>query len=683
MSTASNCIVIDDSSIDSEESNHQEEEEQETGEQQDVARQEDIEVISIPSSSGSESHANQGGSVRNGNNRSDNNLARSEPSVRRNGEENLEEDSGSRSSVDDSPSEKDNDGTDSAVGSDGEDESHSSSQGTSQDESYAQSEPSGNKVRIPHLRIIRPARKHVRLPPRPPTGDVIEILSSDEASSEQGGQDEDEQGAHTAKSKEEDSTENSDDESMEDLDRKMPARSPSYKCNDQRRAIRRRPSRHIRSLSGGRIKQMCPICLKSFPGDMIEDHASTCGLKGGHKADAKPPGRNKKILPNSIEFSTSPRPGESNKAERSHLSEDPFVGGNSSRSQKHDFSDTHGSPASGMERTAKRKRTDDADDTVDKFGCQPGKRQFETYSCDLESSRPASWKEEVKDALRKVRHDNKERKMQLLKQTLDRNMRVLRSQNKLVYHGQNHGNRVKFDGGVDQHQELDSTSELAEDFPLPRDNTSTIFLRTLFHSSEESVDESSSSSNDAIDETSLQDGDTAIEKTRKSIHSSCPGDEDDFHVGANYYADDETCEFNDSEKVGAGYEDIEIDHDIETVLKMLQDGDHDVEELRSYLEYLLRTNDRDRKAKKTEKTDKTANSAYENAMSSFREMFCRRCCIYDCHLHGLAEYQDPDLQAELALQREIDGYWTVRINDVLVSKLFVNRKPIAQLLISI
>mmetsp|Transcript_9861 Transcript_9861/g.22066 ORF Transcript_9861/g.22066 Transcript_9861/m.22066 type:complete len:849 (-) Transcript_9861:157-2703(-) len=72
------------------------------------------------------------------------------------------------------------------------------------------------------------------------------------------------------------------------------------------------------------------------------------------------------------------------------------------------------------------------------------------------------------------------------------------------------------------------------------------------------------------------------------------------------------------------------------------------------------SNDEDDETSRTEETRRssaTAASSYEEVMDSYRNLFCRRCCIYDCNTHGNLPKPNIHLQGELAVQREKDGYW--------------------------
>jgi histone-lysine N-methyltransferase EZH2 len=49
--------------------------------------------------------------------------------------------------------------------------------------------------------------------------------------------------------------------------------------------------------------------------------------------------------------------------------------------------------------------------------------------------------------------------------------------------------------------------------------------------------------------------------------------------------------------------------------------------------------------------------SYMDAMDTYRPLFCRRCFIYDCNMHSNLTKPSLQLQGELAVQRERDGFW--------------------------
>jgi len=50
-------------------------------------------------------------------------------------------------------------------------------------------------------------------------------------------------------------------------------------------------------------------------------------------------------------------------------------------------------------------------------------------------------------------------------------------------------------------------------------------------------------------------------------------------------------------------------------------------------------------------------TSYEEVMDSYRNLFCRRCFIYDCNVHGNIPKPSIEVQGELAVQREKEGFW--------------------------
>ena len=56
-------------------------------------------------------------------------------------------------------------------------------------------------------------------------------------------------------------------------------------------------------------------------------------------------------------------------------------------------------------------------------------------------------------------------------------------------------------------------------------------------------------------------------------------------------------------------------------------------------------------------SDATVRVPYESLMDSYSGLFCRRCFVYDCNLHGNLPKASVGLLGELAAQKEAEGHW--------------------------
>jgi len=59
---------------------------------------------------------------------------------------------------------------------------------------------------------------------------------------------------------------------------------------------------------------------------------------------------------------------------------------------------------------------------------------------------------------------------------------------------------------------------------------------------------------------------------------------------------------------------------------------------------------------------------YMSAMDSYRNLFCRRCLVYDCNIHGNIGQPDVQLQGNLALEKQHYGEWS-EADDVFKKKI--------------
>ena len=55
---------------------------------------------------------------------------------------------------------------------------------------------------------------------------------------------------------------------------------------------------------------------------------------------------------------------------------------------------------------------------------------------------------------------------------------------------------------------------------------------------------------------------------------------------------------------------------------------------------------------------------YLDAMDTYRPLFCRRCFIYDCNMHGNLSKPSLELQGEIAVQKEREGFWVDEVSTI-------------------
>lgn len=251
-----------------------------------------------------------------------------------------------------------------------------------------------------------------------------------------------------------------------------------------------------------------------------------------------------------------------------------------------------------------------------------------------------SWRKDVEDALRDVRKERTESKKKLLEKSLRSKNALLRQRqsntlSKPLYPVLNLAANIS----------LDSSQLKDRDSPLPRDNFNTIFIKKHFSTDGSPGEEDESSKRKDANDDSSTDFDSML-KSR-----------------SNKYAK-KMREFHQGERIGLDYEKEETYEEIDKVIERLRQQGCDREEAREYLALLLhedskRVHERFEQINKKQETRRLHDTPYKNIMSSFRDLFCRRCVTYDCNLHGLAEEFCPTVQAEIAIQREISGYWMV------------------------
>lgn len=265
-------------------------------------------------------------------------------------------------------------------------------------------------------------------------------------------------------------------------------------------------------------------------------------------------------------------------------------------------------------------------------------------------------REEVEEALRQVRTEIAARKKQLLKQELTAKNELLTNAKKKTQPLPNY-RRLPWGEDVT----VESSYMRHEDHPVPKDSHHTIFIRKHFSSLAAEKD----------------DDDEERDKAPPSpCNSSGPDDSDNESSSS----DDKKCmspskkkyarqieEFQLEDRIGVGYEEDELDADITKVLERFKETRHDRQKIHEYLSILLQV-----KTKRVNALWEKVSGAggeprrqhktkYEEVMSSFRDLFCRRCLTFDCNLHGLQEDYPPGIQLELATRLENSGFWKVSL----------------------
>eukprot|EP00934_Nitzschia_sp_Nitz4_P002524 Nitzschia sp. Nitz4//scaffold70_size99833//49162//52194//NITZ4_004596-RA/size99833-snap-gene-0.144-mRNA-1//-1//CDS//3329557138//2514//frame0 len=234
----------------------------------------------------------------------------------------------------------------------------------------------------------------------------------------------------------------------------------------------------------------------------------------------------------------------------------------------------------------------------------------------------------IEDAIRKTRNDRKEERLTMFRD-------LIRQKNTMLA-GQQPTSKVLF-GSLPKafNEALPSSYVHERDYPLPKDDQFTMTLRSNF------LPWGKDSKKHALDE-----GDFEEESS------------DDL-------SESKIEEFQDPDLVASGYELADISGDVFQALTTLSKQDYRMDEVQEYMGSLLRLKpesiekhwreflDRD---KKTE--SRKYESKYENVMGTFRLLFCRRCFVFDCSIHGNSEADTPpDTQLEYGLFLDKAGFW--------------------------
>eukprot|EP00980_Cylindrotheca_fusiformis_P018721 scaffold6238_cov106-Cylindrotheca_fusiformis.AAC.7 len=222
------------------------------------------------------------------------------------------------------------------------------------------------------------------------------------------------------------------------------------------------------------------------------------------------------------------------------------------------------------------------------------------------------WKQNIQTTLQQIQVENAKKKAEILREALcSKNVMLLASKPR----------RFEIENCLPKHVEivnLDSELIKEADHPLPQDNVTPIFLK-------ESFGEFGEESKPNIEEESGAAG----------LGLRC----------RPKYIDDER------------------NGEIRAVLQRQQDiVRSNPTAVAEHLAMLLREDGTFVKESVAEVDTKSQAETkksvpYDTVMSSFRELLCTRCMLYDCGLHGLTNAYSSELAAEVAMKKEESGFW--------------------------
>lgn len=273
---------------------------------------------------------------------------------------------------------------------------------------------------------------------------------------------------------------------------------------------------------------------------------------------------------------------------------------------------------------------------------------------------PTALRHHVEETLRQVRKAHTLSSKELLKQFLIAKNKLLQGGKPRRVQPLPNYRRLPFV----ENQPLDSSYLRHEDYPLPRDSHHTVFMRKHFSSATtEKDDEEGDDKNKAAPPSPCL-------SSASTVDGSDSLDGEELSPSKKKYAK-QIAEFRLEDSIGVGYEEDEMDAEIDKVLEASKDTKFKHQRVHEYLAILInvdtkRVTKRWQKINGIEEPRRQHNSPYEEVMSSFRDLFCRRCQIFDCNLHGLQDDYDPAIQLELAVRLENSGYWKVCTTSVCI-----------------
>lgn len=270
--------------------------------------------------------------------------------------------------------------------------------------------------------------------------------------------------------------------------------------------------------------------------------------------------------------------------------------------------------------------------------------------------------EHVESVLRTVRQERMESTQTRLRQMLKEKNARLQGKHDIRRSGITYGRLPRGES-----QPFDESLLRARDFPIPIDTHHTVFLRKNFSSL--NVDENSSDEGDSSVEISSPR--RPLQSRGKNSAESDPNQEDTLERLRKQISPSQQkhvkaiSEFLLPDRIGTGYEEAEVDTDIDNVLARLRQDGLDGDEAHEHLAVILqeglnRIKRRWAKTRGTTEPRRQHSTVYEDVMSSFRDLFCRRCFMFDCNLHGLPDDFNPAIQSEMAVRFDNSGFFKVR-----------------------